>query len=331
MERVQAGGQGSNPSPSNDHIGQPSRELNHSYSIGNRNSNIRDQKFGNSPALVPSAFMSGFDLHTHSDCSDGTLPPERVALLAAERGLTGIALTDHDTTAGLDRARAATRAVEILAGCELSAEHEDNPVHVLAIGFDPEEPAFAEVRRTIRAERVERARRTVERLAELGAEVSFDRVLALAGEGAAVGRPHIAAAMAEAGVVPDADAAFSLDWIGTGGRAYVPKQAVTPVRAVELIRAAHGVAVLAHPSVHAGAKAVPEALIRAMAAAGLAGLEVDHPDQDADARARWRTLAGELGLAVTGGSDDHGGRSGYRMGVERTPDEALRALLERAV
>jgi predicted metal-dependent phosphoesterase TrpH len=291
--------------------------------------------------------MSGFDLHTHSDCSDGTLPPERVALLAAERGLTGIALTDHDTTAGLDRARAATGAVEVLAGCELSAEHEGNPVHVLAIGFDPEEPLFAEVRRAIRAERVERARRTVDRLAELGADVSFDRVLelaglggpddtldrrlALAGEGAAVGRPHIAAAMAEAGVVPDADAAFSLDWIGTGGRAYVPKQAVTPVRAVELIRAAHGVAVLAHPSVHAGAKAVPEALIRTMAAAGLAGLEVDHPDQDADDRARWRGLAGELSLAVTGGSDDHGGRSGYRMGVERTPDEALRALLDRAV
>ena len=92
----------------------------------------------------------------------------------------------------------------------------------------------------IRAERVERARRTVDRLAELGAEVSFDRVMALAGEGTAVGRPHIAAAMAEAGVVPDADAAFSLDWIGTGGRAYVPKLAVTPLRAVELIRAAHG-------------------------------------------------------------------------------------------
>ena len=87
---------------------------------------------------------------------------------------------------------------------------------------------------------------------------------------------------------------------------------------------------LAHPSVHAGAQAVPEALIRAMAAAGLAE-QVDHPDQDADARARWRTLAAELGLAVTGGSDDHGGRSGYRMGVERTPDEALRALLEQAV
>jgi predicted metal-dependent phosphoesterase TrpH len=274
--------------------------------------------------------MSGFDLHTHSDCSDGTLPPERVALLAAERGLTGIALTDHDTTAGLERARAATTAVEVLAGCELSAEHDGNPVHVLAIGFDPAEPAFAEVRGTIRAERVERARRTVDRLRELGAEVSFERVLELAGAGAAVGRPHIAAAMVEAGVVEDADAAFSLDWIGTGGRAYVPKQAVTPVRAVELIRAAHGVAVLAHPSVHAGARAVPEALIREMAAAGLAGLEIDHPDQNAVERARWRALADELELAGTGGSDDHGGRSGYRLGVERTPDEALRVLLERA-
>jgi predicted metal-dependent phosphoesterase TrpH len=291
--------------------------------------------------------MPGFDLHTHSDRSDGTLPPEQVAALAVERGLSGIALTDHDTTAGLERARAAADGrVEVLAGCELSAEHDGNPVHVLAIGFDPEEPEFDRVRTAIRAERVERARRMVDRLAELGAEIRFERVLelaglggpgdtlerrlALAGEGAAVGRPHVAAAMVEAGLVADTDEAFSLDWIGTGGRAYVPKRAVTPVRAVELIRVAHGVAVLAHPSVHAGARAVPEPLIRSMAAAGLAGLEVDHPDQDAGERAHWRALAAELDLAVTGGSDDHGDRSGYRLGMETTPDEAVRALLARA-
>src|SRR5206468_4011999 len=113
----------------------------------------------------------------------------------------------------------------------------------------------------------------------------------------------------------------------TGGRAYVAKQAVTPVQAVGLIRAAGGAAVLAHPSIHAGARAVPEPLIRDMAAAGLAGIEVDHPDQAERERARWRALAGELGLAATGASDDHGARSGYRLGVWRTPEDVVAALL----
>ena len=166
----------------------------------------------------------------------------------------------------------------MLLGCELSAEHDGSPVHVLGYGFDPDEPAFAAKRAWIAEGRVTRARRMVERLRELGAPVELERVKELAG-GGAIGRPHVARAMVEAGVVDDVAAAFSPDWIGTGGRAYVAKDAVTPVEAVELIHGAGGVAVLAHPSVHAGAAAVPEPVIRAMAAAGLDGLEVDHPDQ----------------------------------------------------
>jgi 3',5'-nucleoside bisphosphate phosphatase len=275
--------------------------------------------------------MAGFDLHTHSTFSDGTLAPEKVVELAATRDLTGIALTDHDTTAGIERARAAAAGtgLTVLVGCELSAEHDGNPVHVLGYGFDPDEPAFAAARARIAGGRVERARRMVERLRELGAPVSFERVRELAG-GGAVGRPHLARAMVEAGVVADVPAAFGPDWIGTGGRAYVPKEAVTPVEAVELIHGAGGVAVLAHPSVHAGAMAVPEPVIRAMAAAGLDGLEVDHPDQPPADRARWRALAGELGLEATGASDCHGALSGYRLGAERTPDATVERLLRRA-
>ena len=275
--------------------------------------------------------MPGFDLHTHSTFSDGTLAPERVVELATTRGLTGIALTDHDNTGGVERARAAARGtgLTVLLGCELSAEHDDNPVHVLAYGFDPGEPAFAAKRAWIASGRVGRARRMVERLHELGAPVELDRVLELAGAGA-VGRPHVARAMVDAGVVDSVADAFTQDWIGTGGRAYMAKDAVTPVEAVELIHGAGGVAVLAHPSVHAGAAPVPEPVIRAMAAAGLDGLEVDHPDQPPPDRARWRALAADLGLETTGASDCHGALYGYRLGSERTPDATVERLLARA-
>ena len=275
--------------------------------------------------------MSGFDLHTHSTFSDGTLDPERVVELATTRDLTGIALTDHDNTGGIERAQAAARGtgLTVLLGCELSAEHDGNPVHVLGYGFDPSEPAFAAKRSWLARGRVGRARRMVERLRELGAPVDFDRVRELAG-GGAIGRPHVARAMVEAGVVDEVAAAFGVDWIGAGGRAYVAKDAVTPVEAVGLIHRAGGVAVLAHPSVHAGARAVPEPVIRAMAAAGLDGLEVDHPDQPPPDRARWRALAAELGLETTGSSDCHGALYGYRLGVDRTPDTTVERLLARS-
>jgi 3',5'-nucleoside bisphosphate phosphatase len=274
--------------------------------------------------------MPGFDLHTHSTRSDGTLAPREVVELAARRDLAGIALTDHDTTDGLPEARDAAGAtgLEVLTGCELSAELEGEPVHVLGYEFDPEEPLFAAKRQWIRAERLRRAERMVQRLRELGVDIGYERVLELAGN-ASIGRPHIARAMVEAGVVPDVAAAFSPRWIGTGGRAYVPKAAVSPTEAVRLIQGAGGVAVLAHPSIHAGARAVPEPVIRAMAAVGMAGIEVDHPDQPPEDRARWRRLAAELGLEVTGSSDCHGALYGYRMGVCRTPRDVLERLLAR--
>jgi hypothetical protein len=274
--------------------------------------------------------MPGFDLHTHSTFSDGTLEPEQVVELAATRDLTGIALTDHDTTEGVERARKAATGtgLRVLLGCELSAEYLGAPVHVLGYAFDPAEPVFAARREWIRDGRVGRARRMVERLRALGADVDLDRVLELAGSGS-VGRPHVAMAMVEAGVVPDVPSAFVPEWIGTGGRAYVAKDAVGPTEAVQLIRGAGGAAVLAHPSLHAGAGPVPEPVIRAMAAAGLDGLEVDHPDQAPAERARLRALAGELGLEVTGASDCHGALYGYRLGVERTPDATVERLLAR--
>jgi predicted metal-dependent phosphoesterase TrpH len=285
--------------------------------------------------------MPGFDLHTHSTRSDGTLTPSEVVELASTRDLAGIALTDHDTTAGLPEAReaAAGKGLEVLTGCELSAEHQDQPVHVLGYAFDPEEPLFAARREWIRAGRVRRAERIVERLRELGADVSFERVRELAG-GASVGRPHIARALVEAGVVPDIPTAFSQDWIGAGGRAYVAKTAVTPVEAVGLIRGAGGVAVLAHPGVYRHVKDLNQ-LFRTALVAGVKGLEVSYPQDPDDpygagSRAlinRFARVARDFGWVATGGDDFHGPSVTPLIrlaGWTKTPASCVDALLAAA-
>lgn len=274
--------------------------------------------------------VGGFDLHTHSNCSDGTLEPEEVVELARSRALAGIALTDHDTTQGVDRARTAGTplGVEVITGCELSAEFDGGPVHVLGLAFDPDEGEFRGCRERIQRARVVRGEVMVQRLRDLGVDIDFGRVREIAGAGS-VGRPHVAQALVEAGVVPDVASAFTKTWIGTGGRAYVRKQAVAPAEAVRLIRGAGGVAVLAHPALHRGGKPVPDEAVDEMVRAGLAGIEVDHPDQTPSQRAHWRARAAALGLEATASSDCHGALFGYRMGTCRTSAATLERLLMR--
>ena len=255
------------------------------------------------------------DLHVHSSASDGTDPPAEVMRRAARAGLDVVALTDHDTVAGHAEARAAGRArLTLLPGMELSCRLDGRSVHMLAYLFDPDQPELAAELARIRDDRVLRARAMVDRLADLGVDVSWEQVAAIAGQ-AVVGRPHIARAMADSGAIASPREAFTRDWIADGGRAYVGRYALDPVRAIGLVRAAGGVAVLAHPRAGRDTRVTDEQ-ITGLAAAGLAGLEVFHPDQSAAERARLLALARDLGLVATGGSDDHGSLTGYRLGCE---------------
>ncbi len=263
------------------------------------------------------------DLHTHSDASDGTDPPAEVMRRAALAGLDAVALTDHDTVAGHEQARRALPAgLTLVPGMELSSRLDGRSLHLLAYLFDPDDPELAAETQRIRDDRALRAREMVRRLADLGVDITWDQVAALAARGV-VGRPHIARAMAASGAIAEPAEAFTPDWIGDDGRAYVGRYALDPVHAIGLVRAAGGVTVLAHP--RAGSL-VSDEQIAALAGAGLAGVEVFHPDQPESARADLLGLARDLRLVATGGSDDHGRLTGHRIGSEVAPPGAYESL-----
>ncbi|HEX2027231.1 MAG TPA: PHP domain-containing protein [Nitriliruptorales bacterium] len=279
--------------------------------------------------------MPGYDLHTHTTFSDGTTTPEDNVRLALEAGLEGLGVTDHDTVASWGRARAAAHGteLEIVPGAELSAEHGGYSVHVLGYWFDPAHPQLAAEIDRLRNERERRAEEIVLRLQELGVGVTIERVRELAGA-APVGRPHIAAAVVEVGAAADAGEVFDR-WLHDGGPAYVPKYAVSPERCVDLIVAAGGVAVLAHPALYGpsdgeGARTgVADDVIARMAARGLAGIEAAHPDHEPGEREHYLRLAADLGLVVTGGSDFHGDRKDLALGEVTTHRERVEALRGR--
>ena len=277
------------------------------------------------------------DLHVHSNASDGTEPPAEVMRRAAQAGLDVVALTDHDTVAGHAEARRALAgslagSLTLLPGtelsCRLSGPRGQHSLHLLAYLFDADHPDLAAELGRIRDDRVLRARAMVSRLADLGVDITWDQVAAIAGP-AVVGRPHIARAMAGSGAVASPREAFTRDWIADGGRAYVGRYALEPVHAIGLVRDAGGVAVLAHP--RAGRDwVVSDEEIGRLAAAGLAGVEVFHPDQPAAERAGLLALAHDLGLVATGGSDDHGSLTGHRIGGETVAADAYQALISQA-
>jgi predicted metal-dependent phosphoesterase TrpH len=270
------------------------------------------------------------DLHTHSTASDGTDTPAELVRKAAAAGLDVVALTDHDTTRGHAEAVAALpQGLTLVTGAELSCRVDGISMHMLAYLFDPEEPALLAERELVRDDRVPRAKGMIAKLNALGVPVTWEQVARIAGDGS-VGRPHVASALVELGVVGSVSDAFTQDWLADGGRAFVEKHETDPFEAIRLIKGAGGVAVFAHPGAAKRGRTVPESAIAEMAAAGLDGIEVDHMDHDPDTRARLRGLAKELGLLVTGSSDYHGSRKTCVLGEYTTDPEVYGEITRRA-
>jgi 3',5'-nucleoside bisphosphate phosphatase len=272
------------------------------------------------------------DLHTHTVRSDGTTTPTENVRLAAHAHLSGIAITDHDTLAGWDEAAdaCAQAGITFVPGIELSCEASGRGVHLLGYWVDPDhEPLRRECAR-MRTERDRRVDEMLDRLRALGVEIDADAVRARA-NGAPAGRPHVAAVMVEAGIVPDVQAAFD-GYLRDGGPAYVEKRALDPAAGVELLRAAGGVAVLAHPGLSGrDGGPVTAALLDRLVAAGLAGIEAEHAGHDEAMISLWTDLARIHGLEVTGSSDFHGMRKELCIGDRATPRMVVERLRAHCV
>jgi hypothetical protein len=285
------------------------------------------------------------DLHTHSSVSDGSERPGAVVERAAASGCSALALTDHDSVAGLAeaKARAAELGIRLVPGCEVSCRRPSGAsvpggsVHVLVYLADNGAsspgadggPLYDELV-ALRGDRAARNRALAARLVELGVDVRYEDVVAEAGSEEGVGRPHFARALVKAGAAEDVDDAFDR-WLGNDGPAYVSKARLDAGDVVRLAHASGGIAVLAHP-LSTGLEPAPlERLVRDMAADGLDGIEAVYASYRPDQRAGLRGVAKRAGLLATGGSDFHGSfKPGLEVGTGRgdlrVPDDVLDEL-----
>jgi len=248
------------------------------------------------------------DLHIHTDASDGVESPAQVVYLAKTAGLKAIAITDHETTSGIAPALEAGRrlSLEVLPGVEMSTEHQDREVHLLGYLMDYTEPVFLSFLELLKQKRKERAAKIAARLCDLGVQVTMDQILAAAGNGS-VGRPHVARILIKSGLVQSVAQAFD-QYLGTGRPAYVPRFKYSTSEAIQLIREAGGVTVLAHPMIDDS-----ESFIPGLVKDGLQGLEVYYPGHSPEIISRFLRTCKLYNLVFTGGSDFHGdqNRHGY--------------------
>jgi len=254
------------------------------------------------------------DLHLHTTASDGTLSPADLVDRAERAGLTTISVTDHDTVAGLAEAaeRARRRGLRLIDGIEITAVEDGRDTHVLGYFFDPADAALLSFLEGQRADRVRRVRSMAERLADLGAPIDPEPLIARGlEEGRSVGRPHVAAALLARGHVQSWDEAFD-KYLDKGRPAFVPRRGASAIDVVRAIHQAGGIASLAHPALSR-----IDALIPQLAAAGLDALEAAHTDHDAETEKRYRALASGLRLAVTAGSDFHGDQGKHPAALGR--------------
>ena len=268
------------------------------------------------------------DLHTHSNRSDGTDSPTELVENAKAAGLDVIAITDHDSTEGWKEADKAAKRVGItlVHGIEISTKLGGKSVHLLGYEFDPKDkPLTTELRKVIDG-RNSRLPATLERLRGLGIDIHAEDVRALSTNAAAMGRPHVADALIDLGVVKDRNEAFER-YLTPGKPAYVDRYAADLPTAIGLVKAAGGKAVLAHPWSRGSHRVLTRDRIGALAEQGLDGLEVDHNDHGAEDRAALRQIAREFGLVRTGSSDYHGtGKIDFPLGSNTTEPEQYRRL-----
>lgn len=271
------------------------------------------------------------DLHAHSDHSDGTEAPRQVVAAAHAASLDVLALTDHDVTTGWAEADLAGQqhGVAVVPGVEISCSWRSISVHLLGYFLDPAHPGLARELTEARQHRTLRLRRMVQAMEADGYPVTWEGILASVPTGATLGRPHLADALVAGGSFPDRAAAFA-SVLHRRSPYYVTHQAPAPTTAVELVLAAGGVAVMAHPFADARGAVVPDSVIEDMVDAGLAGLEADHRDHSEQARERARRVAGRLGLFVTGSSDYHGTGKPNRLGENLTETAVLEQMLNDA-
>ena len=262
------------------------------------------------------------DLHLHTRFSDGTETPQRVVELAREAGLSAISITDHDNTEALAVAApvAAQYGMELIPGIEMSAATDGREVHILGYFIDPSHAEFRRHLAEQQARRVQRVHEMVVQLGRIGVTLTAQEVFALAGEGT-VGRPHVARALVNRSYVASTTEAFDR-YLGDGKPGFVPGSTMLPSRIIQLIRAAGGVPVLAHPIYLKS-----DAFIAQFAREGLAGLEVYHSSHTPDVINRYERMADELKLLRTGGSDFHGdAKEGLPVGAVKAPYALVEAL-----
>ncbi len=272
------------------------------------------------------------DLHTHSRASDGTQSPEELVRAATAAGLDVVAITDHDTADGWDEAAATARdtGIALVRGMEISTRHDGRGVHLLSYLPDPGHPALVAELDRILDGRSSRLPAMLARLRELGVDIVAEDVRRVAGDTASTGRPHVADALVELGVVADRTEAFRR-YLSPGRPAYANRYAAPLEAMLRIVAEAGGVSVIAHPWGRHGREEPDEATLAELVGAGLSGLEVDHQDHDRRTRERLRSIARNLDLVATGSSDHHGtGKVDHELGCNTTAPEEFERLLELA-
>lgn len=271
------------------------------------------------------------DLHLHTTASDGLETPFKIVEMAKKMGFKCISITDHDTVDGLSEAQKAAEqlGIELIPGIELSTLFEGKEVHILGYCIDPNNQMLKDLLSKFIESRKKRARKIVEKLNELGVDVSMSRVEEIA-KGEFVGRPHIARAMMEKGYVSSLSEAFTKDYLGNGGRAYVERYKLYTHEAINFIKQIGAVAVLAHPGIDTVGGRLTHYEIEQIIEMGIEGIEVFYPEHDAAQTRFYKNLAQTHNLVITGGSDYHGDKeTDLKVGSIKLPYKHVEALKAR--